>query len=209
MTAHLPGFSAERSVTGPGSGYPEVAHSTRHVASGVRPAQEPGPCASPTSQDCLTCWADCIAPCAPRVRDCYPSCRIECGGQPRDPGPVGGAGGGPSPPPISFGRYGNYCGPGHGDETGLTPPVDAVDAVCRNHDLCYLATTYYNCGCDRTLLTSMPAAIAATESTLGKLAGQWAIAYFGAAPCTCTWCPWGPFGPCFPTLAGSGGAGPC
>ena len=38
---------------------------------------------------------------------------------------------------LSLPFYGNYCGRGHGDPTGDTPPVDAVDAVCREHNLCY------------------------------------------------------------------------
>src|SRR4028118_1598659 len=38
---------------------------------------------------------------------------------------------------LSLPVYGNYCGRGHGDPTGNTPPVDAVDDVCREHDLCY------------------------------------------------------------------------
>src|SRR4029077_14661699 len=55
----------------------------------------------------------------------------------------------PTPGSGGLAIYGNYCGPGHGDPTGATPPVDAVDAACRTHDLCYDATNYFNCGCDR------------------------------------------------------------
>jgi hypothetical protein len=184
MHPNVPGFSADRAV---------------------RPAQQAGPCASRGSAACRQCWSDCIAGCEPNVSECFPGCRLECGGQPRDPGPVGGAGGGPAPPLLS---YGNYCGPGFGDPTGVTPPVDAVDAVCRRHDLCYGATTPFNCGCDRALITSMPAAIAATPSLVGRAAGAVAMSYFAGAPCTCPLC-LPPFGPCFPVPAGVGGAGPC
>jgi hypothetical protein len=203
MSANLPGFSAERALDGLRGSFHRVFYSATPIAPGVRPAQDQ-PCrTSRSSPACLECWADCISGCEVPA-DCFPVCRVECGGQPRDPGPVGGAGGGPAPPLI---RYGNYCGPGWGDPTGVTPPVDAVDAVCRTHDLCYAATTYFNCGCDRTLLVAMPFAIAATPSPLGQAAGIAAIAHFAGAPCTCCLIP--PFPPCIPAPAGVGGVGPC
>ena len=81
--------------------------------------------------------------------------------------------------------YGNYCGPGHGDPTGRTPPIDAVDAACRAHDLCYGSTNYFNCGCDRNLVRSLPAAIAATPGFAAKAAGAAIMAYFSNSPCVC------------------------
>src|SRR5437763_1203012 len=60
-------------------------------------------------------------------------------------GPSGG-GAGPVTGSTSIPIYGNYCGPGYGDESGATAPIDAVDAACRTHDLCYAASGYFNCG---------------------------------------------------------------
>ena len=105
----------------------------------------------------------------------------ECDTTPCTPPPPGGGGGGGAggggggcsplfPSGSGLPIYGNYCGPGHGDPTGATPAVDAVDAVCRAHDLCYGATNMFNCGCDRALIASMPAAIAATPCLTGKIA---------------------------------------
>jgi hypothetical protein len=68
------------------------------------------------------------------------------------------------------------------------------------HDRCYDALGYFNCACERTLLASMPAAIANTPCASGRAAGNAAIAYFSYAPCTC----WG-----IPFPAGAGGIGPC
>jgi hypothetical protein len=206
MTATLPGFFADRSLTAERGGNHRVAHVATTIPFGVRPAQDDQPCrTSRTSGACQACWSACISGCD-NPRDCFPVCRGECGGQPRDPGPVTG-GGGPAPPLI---RYGNYCGPGWGDPTGATPPIDAVDAVCRTHDLCYAATTYFNCGCDRALLLAMPAAISATPSPLGAAAGAAAIAHFAGAPCTCCLPVFPPFPfPCVPLPAGIGGVGPC
>lgn len=80
--------------------------------------------------------------------------------------------------------YGNYCGPGHGDDTGLTPAWDAVDAVCKAHDLCYLAKGYFHCGCDRALILDMPAAIARSDAR-GKAAGAAVLTFFLRNPCFC------------------------
>jgi hypothetical protein len=96
--------------------------------------------------------------------------------------------------------YGNYCGPGHGDSTYQTPPVDAVDAVCMAHDACYDRLGYFNCACDRALIGNMPAAVANTPCATGKAAGTAAYAHFAASPCTC----WG-----LPFFVGNGGIGPC
>ena len=37
-----------------------------------------------------------------------------------------------APQSLSLPVYGNYCGVGHGDPTWKTPPIDAVDLVCRS-----------------------------------------------------------------------------
>jgi hypothetical protein len=86
-----------------------------------------------------------------------------------------------SPEELSFPVYGNYCGFGHGDPTGKTPPIDAVDAVCREHDLCYRLRGDFDRRCDRNLIETMPDAIASTPSPQGKNAGLLALLYFSLA----------------------------
>ena len=86
-----------------------------------------------------------------------------------------------SPDELSMPVYGNYCGMGHGDPTGETPPIDAVDAVCREHDMCYESLGDFEPWCDLELVQSMPEAIARTESPVGKQAGVLALLYFSVA----------------------------
>ena len=86
-----------------------------------------------------------------------------------------------SPDELSMPVYGNYCGMGHGDPTGETPPIDAVDAVCREHDMCYESLGDFEPWCDVELIGSMPDAIANTPSPLGKQAGVLALLYFSVA----------------------------
>jgi hypothetical protein len=83
--------------------------------------------------------------------------------------------------------YGKYCGPGHGDPSGCAPE-DEVDATCCRHDRCYSERGYLDCGCDRDLVMSMPAAIANTPSASGKAAGSAAMAFFAVSPCFCKVC---------------------
>ena len=82
---------------------------------------------------------------------------------------------------LSLPVYGNYCGFGHGDPTGNTPPVDAVDAVCREHDRCYALHGLFDRRCDRDFVESMPSAIASTKSPIGKKAGLLGLLYFSLA----------------------------
>jgi len=86
-----------------------------------------------------------------------------------------------TPEELSFPVYGNYCGFGHGDPTGKTPPIDAVDAVCRKHDLCYRLRGDFDHRCDHDLIENMPDAIASTPSPQGKNAGLLALLYFSLA----------------------------
>ena len=81
---------------------------------------------------------------------------------------------------LSLPVYGNYCGRGHGDPTGNRPPVDAVDAVCREHDLCYARLGDFDDRCDRDLVESMPSAIASTPSPIGKKVGILTMLYFSS-----------------------------
>ncbi len=82
---------------------------------------------------------------------------------------------------VSLPVYGNYCGRGHGDPTGRTPPIDAVDAVCREHNMCYRRLGDFDPRCDRDLVESMPHAIENTPSPTGKNAGLLAMLYFSLA----------------------------
>ena len=41
-----------------------------------------------------------------------------------------------------------WCGPGHGSGT----PIDILDKVCKNHDMCYRSVGYHKCSCDKTFL---------------------------------------------------------
>jgi hypothetical protein len=86
-----------------------------------------------------------------------------------------------TPQQLSLPFYGNYCGRGHGDPTGNTPPIDAVDAVCREHNRCYRLLGDFDRRCDRDLIESMPSAIARTPSPIGKNAGFLALLYFSLA----------------------------
>lgn len=83
--------------------------------------------------------------------------------------------------PKSLPFYGNYCGPGHGDPTYRTPPVDAVDAACREHNRCYALLGGFDEGCDRNFAKILPTAITETPSQEGKNAGLIALAYFSLA----------------------------
>jgi hypothetical protein len=85
--------------------------------------------------------------------------------------------------PGGLAIYGKYCGPGNGDPTGNTLPVDAVDAVCRAHDLCYQANGFFTCNCDCALLRNMPLAIENTSTAQGKAAGKLVANFFATFPC--------------------------
>ena len=85
-----------------------------------------------------------------------------------------------APQQLSLPVYGNYCGPGHGDPTEQTPPIDAVDAVCREHNRCYRLLGGFDYRCDRALVRDMPSAIADTSSPIGKSAGFLALLHFSS-----------------------------
>lgn len=85
-----------------------------------------------------------------------------------------------TPQQLSLPVYGNYCGPGHGDPTENTPPIDAVDAVCREHDRCYHLLGDFDFRCDRALIQDMPNAIANTPSPIGKSVGFLAMLHFSS-----------------------------
>jgi hypothetical protein len=178
------------------------------------------------NQNCFNaCYNNCNQGCGGRAGEARSACLKECkrterecrtactqsgnGGQVPGDGSTGGCS-----PLLPSGSglpiYGNYCGPGFGDPTGLTPPVDAVDAVCQAHDRCYAGSNMFNCGCDRALITSMPAAIIASPCLSGKVAGAAAMTYFANAPCVCSSRVCLPFVGCNTTFVpGRGGIGIC
>ena len=82
---------------------------------------------------------------------------------------------------MSLPVYGKYCGLGHSVPTGNTPPIDAVDAVCREHDLCYALLGDFESRCDQDFIACMPRAIASTPSPAGKNAGFLSLLYLSLA----------------------------
>jgi hypothetical protein len=214
----MPGFSAEASLYKTARQYLAIATSSQRR--GVTPSLLPR-----NGGNGNGCLADCADACSdltgPAARACTANCRRKCsagGGGGGSGGGGTGSGSGCTPliPPGGSGLpiYGNYCGPGYGDPTGLTPPVDAVDAACRAHDMCYDAKGYFDCTCDRALIAGMPAAMAASPCSEGKTAGDLIMAHFLGEPCLCHYTSCLPSwlgGGCFTWAApgGIGGIGPC
>jgi hypothetical protein len=160
----VPGFTASIPLSGRGLGQ----------ASGTPPDRVVPAIAGDQAADYMECVRECKG-----EGESATTCQQRCLAQTPQPGH------GTAPGTSGIAIYGNYCGPGHGDPTGLTPPVDAVDAACRAHDMCYDATNYFNCGCDRALLNALPGAIAATPTAAGKAAGTLIQAHFMGQPCVC------------------------
>ena len=211
----MPGFTAEVSLYQMRQRYVTGSANFLAASRGIYPAYQDQNCLNDCLHDCGTVCAGetgldksaCIHTCARDNAECRISCDI-----PGNPPVTSGGGGGGCSPLLPSGSglpiYGNFCGPDHGDPTKT--PVDAVDAACMVHDACYDATNYFNCGCDRTLIADMPAAIAASPCLEGKVAGAAVMGYFAQAPCFCNvtlFCP--PFGgPCLTVpIPGRGGMG--
>jgi hypothetical protein len=86
--------------------------------------------------------------------------------------------------------HGNYCGPNHGDPTYAQQPIDALDAACMNHDMCYdpnFGGLIQSCGCDYLFVDELKRnAHAIWEldyKTKGKALG--ALTLFSFSPCKC------------------------
>ncbi|PJF37529.1 MAG: hypothetical protein CUN55_21600, partial [Phototrophicales bacterium] len=47
--------------------------------------------------------------------------------------------------------WGNYCGLGNHSPNFEAPPVDKIDAICKEHDLCYETRGRFNCACDQQI----------------------------------------------------------
>ena len=59
---------------------------------------------------------------------------------------------------LSFPVHGNYCGPGHGaNGFGWPAPVDPLDYICLQHDLCTGPSGQLSCGCDIRFMQSLRA----------------------------------------------------
>lgn len=82
---------------------------------------------------------------------------------------------------VSLPIYGNYCGPGHGDPTGETPPINDVDACCRIHDMCYSERGYFDCYCDKELIDCIKTKRSGWTPKGRAAAAIWA--YFNLQPC--------------------------
>jgi len=52
--------------------------------------------------------------------------------------------------------HGNWCGAG---DANRAPPVDALDAACRAHDLCYERQGRGSCACDEAILKATAALV--------------------------------------------------
>jgi len=185
MTATLPGPLAEGSFAKTGR---SLEHTGRFAGEshGLRPTQDvlPQPCREDrTSGACAECWAECIAGCEPDVRECFPVCRSECGGQPHDHGSFvpqpRSCFPGFGPPGNCF--YGNWCGPG----CGSGPLVDALDACCQAHDCCYDLRGWGACSCDREFV-ACASPLALSTSVMGSFSRLFVgifAARVGAAMC--------------------------
>jgi hypothetical protein len=77
--------------------------------------------------------------------------------------------------------HGNWCGAG---DANRASPVDALDAACRAHDLCYERVGRGACICDRALLKATAVLIRspATEESLRSKAAT-VNSLFSAALC--------------------------
>ena len=53
-------------------------------------------------------------------------------------------------------NYGNWCGPNHPENIATADePIDSLDLICKNHDLCYLEKGYLSCECDADFTNSI------------------------------------------------------
>ena len=186
MTTTLPGFSADRALDGPRRSY-RVEHFTSPVAHSVRPAQD-RPCrTSRTSAACQECWDNCISGCD-NPRECFPGCRVGCGGQPRDPGPVGGGGGPPTTPANTWTstdcigyRQVQVCGvpyPTLSDciatcSSGICTPTPGGYGCCSTREVCIGTTscTHYDGYCTGSILTGASTRCVASPSGFTRCAG--------------------------------------
>lgn len=81
---------------------------------------------------------------------------------------------------AEFPKYGNYCGLSR-PAAGETPSsIDAVDAACKNHDLCYTQKGNFNLTCDTMIIVELKNITPKTEPE--KVARKSIISYFRNSP---------------------------
>jgi hypothetical protein len=52
--------------------------------------------------------------------------------------------------------YGNWCGPNHPESIeNADEPIDSLDLICKNQDLCYIEKGYLSCECDADFTNSI------------------------------------------------------
>ncbi|MCG8488907.1 MAG: hypothetical protein MI756_15640 [Chromatiales bacterium] len=80
-------------------------------------------------------------------------------------------------------KYGNWCGLNHPLNPELAaPPIDILDAICRQHDFCYLTRGHMDCECDSEFNRAVVANKQRFSSTERLVAGTFRI-YFRGSPC--------------------------
>lgn len=82
---------------------------------------------------------------------------------------------------MSFAKYGNHCGKGHG-KAGV-PVIDAIDLGCYHHDRCYEAFGFGNCGCDRDAIVEIKKALKTNVSWKAKAAGRVGLIWLSKHGC--------------------------
>ncbi|MCG7943256.1 MAG: hypothetical protein AB2733_20205 [Candidatus Thiodiazotropha taylori] len=80
-------------------------------------------------------------------------------------------------------KYGNWCGLNHPTNPKTAePPIDILDAICRQHDICYLIRGHMDCECDSEFNRAVVANKERFSATERFVAGTFRI-YFRGSPC--------------------------
>lgn len=77
-----------------------------------------------------------------------------------------------------FKLYGNWCGPMHGGGE----PIDELDQLCMEHDLCYKDRVMFSCYCDEELVLGIHETLFSMDEEAQSVASLIA-SYFSIAPC--------------------------
>ncbi len=82
-------------------------------------------------------------------------------------------------------NYGNWCGRDHPhDPENAQPPIDRLDEICRNHDLCYIEKGHLSCECDSQFNREVVAGLQENQFTGStKVLAHTFRAYFRGSPC--------------------------
>ncbi|MET0065742.1 MAG: hypothetical protein ABW076_05305 [Candidatus Thiodiazotropha sp.] len=81
--------------------------------------------------------------------------------------------------------YGNWCGRDHPQNPeNAQAPIDRLDEICRNHDLCYLERGHMACECDSQFNKEIVSGLHENRFTGStKLLAHTFRAYFRGSPC--------------------------